>query len=98
MRILLSLLLSSFLALTAHANDADYFGFRASIAHEFSDDWSLNASYGHQELDADGVFFVDPNLGDLEVQRFADETLEAIEFHIREIILHFFAMLTSFVQ
>ncbi len=57
-------------------NPADYFGFRASVLHEFNDDWSINASYGHQELDVDGVFFVDPNLGDLEVQRFSAEKLQ----------------------
>lgn len=57
-------------------NPADYFGFRLSALHEFNDDWSAQVGYAHQELDADGVFFVDPSLGDLEVSRFTPETLE----------------------
>jgi len=58
-------------------NDTSYFGFRASLLHEFNDDWSLSAGYAHQELDSDGVFFIDPTLGDdLDIQRFADDRLE----------------------
>lgn len=58
-------------------NDTSYFGFRISALHEFNDDWSLSAGYAHQELDSDGVFFIDPTLGDdLDIQRFADDRLE----------------------
>lgn len=58
-------------------NDTSYFGFRASLLHEFNDDWSVSAGYAHQELDSDGVFFIDPTLGDdLDIQRFADDRLE----------------------
>lgn len=57
-------------------NDADYFGFRIAGLYEFNDDWSLNLSYAHQELDADGVFFTDPTLGENKIQRFSDEKLD----------------------
>lgn len=58
-------------------NDATYFGFRFSALHEFSDDWSLQVGYAHQELDSEGVFFIDPTLGDdLEITRFQEETLD----------------------
>ena len=58
-------------------NDTSYFGFRISALHEFNDDWSVSAGYAHQELDSDGVFFIDPTLGDdLDIERFADDRLE----------------------
>lgn len=58
-------------------NDTSYFGFRVSALHEFNDDWSVSAGYAHQELDSDGVFFIDPTLGDdLDIQRFADDRLQ----------------------
>ncbi len=58
-------------------NDADYFGFRVSAVHEFNDDFSVQLGYAHQELDSEGVFFIDPTLGDgLEINRFQEETLE----------------------
>ena len=58
-------------------NDASYFGFRVGLLHEFNDDWSISAGYTHQELDTEGVFFIDPTLGDdLDIQRFIDEPLD----------------------
>ena len=58
-------------------NDTSYFGFRVGLLHEFNDDWSVSLGYAHQELDSDGVFFIDPTLGnDLDIQRFTDESLE----------------------
>ncbi len=58
-------------------NDTSYFGFRISALHEFNEDWSLSLGYAHQELDSDGVFFIDPTLGDdLDIQRFANEELD----------------------
>ena len=58
-------------------NDTSYFGFRVGLLHEFNDDWSVSAGYAHQELDSDGVFFIDPTLGDdLDIERFADDRLQ----------------------
>jgi outer membrane receptor protein involved in Fe transport len=57
-------------------NDAKYTGYRLSALWDINDDWSLLVGAASQTLDVDGVFFVDPDLGDLEVQRYSDETLE----------------------
>ena len=58
-------------------NDTSYFGFRVGLLHEFNDDWSVSLGYAHQELDSEGVFFIDPTLGnDLDIARFNDESLQ----------------------
>jgi len=57
-------------------NTLTYEGFRLSLAHEINEDWNALATVAQQTIDADGVFFVDPNLGDLEVQRYSDNTIE----------------------
>jgi len=56
-------------------NTTEYTGGRISAAWDVSDNWDLLVSYQTQDLDADGVFFADPNLGDLEVQRFAEDSI-----------------------
>ncbi len=58
------------------ANPVDYEGFRASIAHEINDNWDALATFATQTIDADGVFFVDPTLEDLEVQRYTNDSIE----------------------
>ena len=58
------------------ANQVDYEGFRASIAHEINDNWDALATVATQTIDADGVFFVDPTLGDLEIQRYTNDSIE----------------------
>ena len=58
------------------ANQVDYQGFRASIAHEINDNWDANITVANQTIDADGVFFVDPTLGDLEIQRYTNDQIE----------------------
>ena len=57
-------------------NDSTYSGMRASLLHEFSDDTSLLVGYTSQTLEADGVFFVDPNLDDLQIQRFNNDSMD----------------------
>ena len=52
------------------ANGVDYQGFRASLAQDLSDQWSANLVLAHQTIEADGVFFADPTLGDLEIQTY----------------------------
>jgi outer membrane receptor protein involved in Fe transport len=56
-------------------NTSKYTGARLSALISLGDDWDLLLSHTTQELQADGVFFADPNLGDLEVQSYNDDTL-----------------------
>ena len=58
------------------ANTLTYQGFRASLAHEINENWNALATVAQQTIDADGVFFVDPNLGDLEIQRYTEDVIE----------------------
>ncbi|MDA7782885.1 TonB-dependent receptor plug domain-containing protein, partial [Gammaproteobacteria bacterium] len=46
-------------------NDTTYSGVRLSALWDINDDWSLTVAHTEQELETDGVFFADPNLGDL---------------------------------
>ncbi len=57
-------------------NETDYTGGRISAAWDISDNWDLLVSHQTQDLDSDGVFFSDPNLGDLEVERFSRDRIE----------------------
>ena len=69
-------LLSALAIVEENANPVDYTGFRASFAHEIGDDWDALISVANQTIDADGVFFVDPTLGDLEIQRYTNDKIE----------------------
>ena len=57
-------------------NESKYQGVRLSALWDINNDWSLLVSHQQQDLDADGVFFVDPDLGDLEIQRYSPDDLE----------------------
>ena len=57
------------------ANPSLYRGFRATLKHEINDNWDALVAVSKQNLESDGVFFVDPDLGDLEVQRYHDDRL-----------------------
>ncbi len=57
-------------------NELTYQGFRASVAHEINESWDALATVAQQTIESDGVFFVDPNLGDLEIQRYTADTIE----------------------
>lgn len=57
-------------------NDTTYAGFRLSALYEFNGDWSLTVSHMQQRLESEGVFFVDPELDDLEIQRFEEDEIE----------------------
>ena len=52
-------------------NETEYTGVRVSASWEINDAWRLLVSHQTQDVESDGVFFADPNLGDLEVQRFS---------------------------
>lgn len=57
-------------------NETTYTGGRIVALWDFSDDWSLQVGHMQQDLEADGVFFVDPELSDLEIQRYEEDKLE----------------------
>lgn len=57
-------------------NEVTYEGFRASIASQINDNWDALVSVATQDIESDGVFFVDPTLGDLEIQRYTNDTNE----------------------
>ena len=57
-----------------NSNPVTYEGFRASVATQINDDWDALVSFATQDIDSEGVFFVDPNLDDLEIQRYTDDT------------------------
>jgi outer membrane receptor protein involved in Fe transport len=57
-------------------NETTYTGGRISGLWDINDDWSLLVAHQTQDIDSDGVFFADPNLGDLEVQRFSPDTID----------------------
>ncbi len=57
-------------------NDTTYSGMRLTGLWEINDNWNLTVAHSRQELQTDGVFFSDPNLGDLEIQRYQDDSLE----------------------
>ncbi|MDG2278992.1 MAG: TonB-dependent receptor [Pseudomonadales bacterium] len=54
-------------------NEAEYRGARISGLYDINDDWSVNVSHMVQNLDTDGVFFGDPDLGDYEIQRYSED-------------------------
>ncbi|WDI30145.1 TonB-dependent receptor [Hyphococcus flavus] len=61
-------------------NDTQYTGFRASALYQINDDWSVTVMHARQDLEADGVFFADPELDEYDIQRFEDDRLDD-DFH-----------------
>ena len=57
-------------------NESTYSGARLMASWNFSEDWNLLVAHTTQDLEADGVFFADPDLGDLEIQRYADDRID----------------------
>ena len=57
-------------------NETEYTGGRISARWDINDRWDLQVAYTTQDVESDGVFFADPNLGDLEVQRFSPDTID----------------------
>ena len=56
-----------------NVNGTEYEGFRSTLARELGDNWNASLVYAEQTIESDGVFFADPNLGDLEIQRYSDD-------------------------
>tara|TARA_B100001057_G_C22868403_1_gene957633 strand:- start:1399 stop:3996 length:2598 start_codon:yes stop_codon:yes gene_type:complete len=57
-------------------NEVTYEGFRLSFAQEINENWDALATFANQTIESDGVFFTDPALGDLEIQRYHNDSLE----------------------
>ena len=58
------------------ANDVEYQGFRSTLSAAIGDNWDATLVYAQQTIDADGVFFADPTLGDLEIQRYTQDEIK----------------------
>ena len=57
-------------------NETTYAGGRIAARWDLGDNWRFDLAYATQDIESDGVFFADPNLGDLEVQRFSPDTID----------------------
>ena len=57
-------------------NETTYTGGRISARWDMNDKWRFDVAYATQDIESDGVFFADPNLGDLEIQRFSPDSIE----------------------
>ena len=58
-----------------NANSVTYEGFRSSLATEIGDNWNALLTVAEQEIEAEGVFFVDPTLDDLEIRRYSPDSI-----------------------
>ncbi len=54
-------------------NDQDIYGGRAALKVDLDDNWTVTPTFLYQKLKANGVFFYDPKLGDLKIDRFRKE-------------------------
>jgi iron complex outermembrane receptor protein len=57
-------------------NDTTYVGGRLGLSIDINPEWNLLLTGATQSVDADGVFFADPNLDDLQTQQFSDNVIE----------------------
>ena len=51
-------------------NDQDTYGGRAALKVDLNDNWTATPTFMYQKPSRNGVFFYDPNLGDLKIDRF----------------------------
>src|SRR5215213_509699 len=54
-------------------NDLDTYGGRAALKVDLNDNWTATPTFMYQKAKANGVFFYDPQLGDLKIDRFRKE-------------------------
>ena len=54
-------------------NDQTLYGGRAALKIELNDNWTVTPAVMHQNAKSHGVFFMDEDQGDLQVQRFRPE-------------------------
>ena len=57
-------------------NGVTYTGGRVSASWDINDNWNLLVAHTTQDTEADGVFFSNPDVGDLEINRFVEEGIE----------------------
>ncbi len=57
-------------------NEATYAGARLSALWDINANWTLTLGVAQQDIDTDGVFYQDPDLDDLEVSRYENDTLD----------------------
>jgi outer membrane receptor protein involved in Fe transport len=57
-------------------NDSTYVGARLGLSIDLNPQWNLLLTGATQSVDADGVFFADPNLDDLQTQQYSDNVIE----------------------
>ena len=57
-------------------NETTYTGGRISALWDVNDNWSLLVAHQSQDVDSDGVFLSDPDLGDLAVERFSPDSFD----------------------
>ena len=55
-------------------NDQDLWGGRAALKIDLDDNWTVTPTFMYQKLKTNGVFFYDPKIGDLKIDRFRKET------------------------
>ena len=54
-------------------NDQEIYGGRAALKVDLDDNWTATPTFMYQNTKANGVFFYDPKLGDLKIDRFRKE-------------------------
>jgi len=54
-------------------NDMTTYGGRAALKVDLNDNWTATPTFMYQKMKANGVFFFDPKLGDLNIDRFRDD-------------------------
>ena len=59
-----------------NVNGTEYQGFRSTLSQDIGENFKATLVYAEQTIESDGVFFTDPDLGDLEINRFSDDHIE----------------------
>ena len=54
-------------------NDVETYGGRAALKIDLDENWTATPTFLYQKTKANGVFFYDPKLGDLKIDRFRKE-------------------------
>ena len=54
-------------------NTTDIYGGRAALKVDLDDNWTATPTFMYQKTKSEGVFFYDPTLGDLKIDRFRKE-------------------------
>ena len=54
-------------------NDVDTYGGRAALKIDLNENWTATPTFLYQNTKANGVFFYDPKIGDLKIDRFRKE-------------------------